>query len=97
MKNHPAKSSPTYLVKTPYGYCFRLTVPSDIQSLIGKKELRYSLKTGYLSVAKRKARFLAGMFQEHFSSIREILRMGDITEEEIQELINLSSGYNICQ
>jgi hypothetical protein len=90
MTKNPTKSYSTYLVRTPYSYCFRLAVPSDLQTFIGKKELRYSLKTGYLSAAKRKARYLAGVYQEYFVLIRELLKMGDITEEEIRELINAS-------
>jgi len=51
--------SPNYLVWNSYSYCFRIRVPKDIQHCIDKKELRYSLKTGYLSLAKSKARLLS--------------------------------------
>ena len=39
------KKSPHYLVRTPHSYCFRANVPEDVQRFIGRKELRYSLKT----------------------------------------------------
>jgi len=54
--------SPSYLVKNPYSYCFRIKVPEDLQTIINKKELRYSLGTDILSHAKTKARYLAGQF-----------------------------------
>ncbi len=44
--------SPSYIIRNPYGYCFRMMVPIDLRTIVGKKELRYSLKTGYLGVAK---------------------------------------------
>ena len=55
MKGKISKS-PSYLIRNPYTYCFRMNVPKDLQPYIGKKELRYSLRTGYLGVAKQKAR-----------------------------------------
>ncbi len=38
--------SPSYLIRNPYSYCFRMKVPTDLQGVIGRKELRYSVKTG---------------------------------------------------
>ena len=56
--------SPSYLVKNPFSFCFRINVPKDLQAYVGRKELRYSLKTGYLSDAKHKARIIAGQIQQ---------------------------------
>ena len=47
--------SPSFLIRNRYSYCFRMNVPIDLRPMIGKKEFRYSLKTGYLSEAKSKA------------------------------------------
>ena len=55
--------SPSYLIRNPHGYCFRMIVPKDLRRLVGKTEMRYSLKTGYLGEAKSKARLLAGVSQ----------------------------------
>ena len=63
--------SPSYLVRNPYTYCFRMNVPKDLQSYIGRKELRYSLKTGYLGDAKYKARVIAGQVQLIFKLLRK--------------------------
>jgi len=87
--NPQTNRSPSYLVRNPYSYCFRMFVPKDLQPYIGRKELRYSLKTGYLSTAKYKARIMAGQVQRLF----KFLRKGNsplmkLSENQIQELID---------
>ncbi len=42
-----------------------------LQKVVGKKELRYSLKTGNLTDAKYKARILAGQVQRLFQHLRK--------------------------
>ena len=86
--------SPSYLIRNPYSYCFRLKVPLDLRERIGKKELRYSLRTGSLSEAKYRARYLAGRIQWLFKSVRyrrrSISAMTDereLTGDDIQEII----------
>jgi hypothetical protein len=51
--------SPSYLTRNAYSYYFRINVPRDLQPFIGKRELRFTLKTGYIGQAKHKARYLA--------------------------------------
>jgi integrase len=85
----PITKSPSYLIRNPHSYCFRLVVPPDLQRLVGKTELRYSLKTGYLGRAKNKARFLAGQVQFIFNSLRK----GDsvlstLSNDQIQGLVH---------
>jgi hypothetical protein len=53
--------SPNYLIKAPYAYYFRIKVHKDLQAIISRKELRYSLGTGNLTAAKIKARHMAGL------------------------------------
>lgn len=62
--------SPNYLLQTPYGYYYRHKIPPDLRALVGKTELRYSLKTGLLSVARSRARLLSGSVQHLFRKIR---------------------------
>ena len=76
--------SPSYLIRNQYSYCFRHHVPTDLQKYIGKKELRYSLRTGYLSEAKFKARFYATGVQLLFKRLRE-LRSMKINDDQIKE------------
>jgi len=81
--------SPTYLVRNPYSYCFRMIVPKDLQKFVGKKELRYTLKTGYLSAAKQKARFVAAQVQLIFRLLRKGTSiLAKLSEETIQKLVH---------
>jgi integrase len=66
-----------------------MNVPSDLQKFVGKKELRYSLKTGYLGVAKQKARMLAGYIQYLFRWLRDKgYVMSKLTDRQIQKIVN---------
>lgn len=85
--NRPSLS-PSYLIRNRYSYCFRIRVPADLQSTIRKTELRFSLKTGYLGIAKTKARLLAGLFQNLFSFLRgPDIDMLKLSEDQIAEII----------
>lgn len=65
-----------------------MNVPSDLNALIGIKELRYSLKTGYVGDASQKARYLAGQFQLLFAQLRKGgAVLSDLTEDQIQKLV----------
>ena len=84
----PITKSPIYLIRNPYSYCFRMVVPKDLQSLVGRKEMRYSLKTGYLGVAKYKARLLAGQVQRIFKNLRKgYFALGTVSDEKIKQLV----------
>jgi len=64
-----------------------MIIPNDLHPYFGKKELRYSLKTGYLDHAKFKARYVAG----HVQSIFRLLRKGtlvNLSDDKIKELVN---------
>ena len=50
---------PSDLIRNPHSFCFRIKVPKDLQKMVGKKELRYSLKTGIVEIANQKSQFLA--------------------------------------
>jgi len=63
-------------------------VPADLQKFVGKTELRYSLRTGYISLAKSRARLLAGLVQHYFRKIREVIRLKSLSEKDIQWLVN---------
>ena len=65
-------SSPSYILRTPRHGCyyFRMKVPVDLQDCLGKRELRASLRTGFLTDAKSKSRLIAGRVQKLFRKIR---------------------------
>jgi integrase len=82
------KHSPAYLVRNLHSWCFRLIVPLPLRWVVGKRELRYSLKTGAIGIAKRKARFLAGRVQFIFQLLQRGWQgMGELTQDQIQLLI----------
>ena len=65
-----------------------MNVPKDLQPYIGRKELRYPLKTGYLATAKHKARFIAGQVQRIFKFLRKGNKaLKKLSGNQIQELI----------
>ncbi len=78
-------NSHSYLIKEPYSFYFRIKIPKDLQPTIARKELRYSLKTGNLSAAKIKARYLAVQFQLLFRDIKS--NKMDLSKEQIQKLL----------
>ena len=85
---HTINRSSAYLSRNNHSYCFRIRVPVDIQRYLGKKELRYSLRTGYLGQAKLKARGLASMVQQLFQELRgDALRFMELSDQEIQKLV----------
>ncbi len=70
-------------------YYFRYTLPADISKVVGKKGLRYSLQTGYIKHAERKARSLAGTVEDFISEIRqEPLVIMNLSETQIQSLLD---------
>jgi integrase len=85
----PISKSPSYLIRNPHSYCFRLIVPKDLIKFVGKTELRYSLRTGYIGVAKQKARYLAGQIQYLFQYLREgDLAVSGLSDKKIQQMVN---------
>ena len=81
-------NSPSYLIRNPYSYCFRMKVPKSLQKTICKKELRYSLGTGILSDAKAKARYLAGKAQLLFRDMHTAhFKDMNLTNHQIQSMI----------
>jgi hypothetical protein len=81
--------SPSYLVRNPYSYCFRMVVPKDLQKFVGKRELRYTLRTGYAGVARPKAQFVAGKVHFIFRSLRRGAgALEKLTNDKIKVLID---------
>jgi len=80
--------SPLYLVRQQSSWCFRIRVPDDLRGKIGKKELRYSLKTGSIGEAKIKARRAASGAQLLFSRLRKDKGvMDELSGFQIQEML----------
>ena len=71
MTQNSVTPRPRYTFQRNSLYYFRYTLPPDISKVVGKQGLRYSLKTGYIKQAERKARRLAGTVEEFISDVRE--------------------------
>jgi len=81
--------SPRYTFQRNSLYYFRYTLPPDISKVVGKQGLRYSLKTGYIKQAERKARRLAGTVEEFISSVRQERQIiMKLSETQIQSLLD---------
>ena len=75
-----------YILQKASGYYFRFHIPSDLRPLVNKSELRYSLQTGQIGLARSRARLLAGKVQQ----LMRLLRSGhmeDLTPKDINALI----------
>ena len=80
--------STSYLIQKPSGHFFRYQFPQDIKLLVGKSEIRYSLQTGKLSLAKSRARMIAGKIQGIIRNIRKGNSMSKLTTEQINKIIS---------
>jgi len=89
MKRSTVATKPRYTFQRNSLYYFRYTLPPDISKVVGKRGLRYSLKTGYIKQAERKARRLAGTVEEFISEIRQgppiVMKL---SEAQIQSLLD---------
>jgi integrase len=66
-----------------------MIVPKDLRNVVGKTELRYTLKTGYLGIAKNKATYLAGQVQLIFRLLRrELQPLKKFSDDQIKDLVH---------
>jgi integrase len=66
-----------------------MIVPKDLRKFVGKTELRYTLRTGYLGVAKNKAKYLAGQVQLIFRYLRKEYKiLSQLLDDQIQKLVH---------
>ncbi|NLZ16831.1 MAG: hypothetical protein GX087_03745, partial [Desulfobulbaceae bacterium] len=79
------KQSLLNMYQSSSGYIFRLRVPVDLKPIVGKGELRYSLRTGSLRVAKLRTRSIAAYIQQLFMRLRS--NMTELTQEQISQLV----------
>ena len=84
-----SKHKPQIYLPKKLLYYFRYTLPPDISKLVGKTGLRYSLRTGYIKQAERKASRLAGTVEDFISEIRqESYRIMNLSTEQLQALLD---------
>jgi len=82
-------SNPRHTLQRNSLYYFRYTLPLDISRLVGKTGLRYSLRTGYVKQAERKARRLSSTVEDFISHIRqEPPTAMNLSEAQLQSLLD---------
>jgi len=84
----PTGRLPSYLTTNGYSYCFRMRVPHDLKTLIGRCQMKFSLGTDSVLIARSKALSLAGKNQQPFRWVRFQNSMGKMTEKEIQDVVD---------
>ena len=78
-----SRRTPSYLLLNGFNiYHLRLPVPKHLQCVIKQREIKRSLRTGNRLEAIRKARILAGKFQELFDY------MSNKYDKEVEDLLN---------
>ncbi|WP_319544017.1 DUF6538 domain-containing protein [uncultured Pseudodesulfovibrio sp.] len=78
--------SSSYLVKHKHIFYVRISVPQDLKSVLGKTEIRHSLRTAYLQDSRPKASRVAGELKQLFNFIRQSKKHMD--QQEIQRLVD---------
>lgn len=80
-----------YLVQNKSGYYFRIIVPPTVRNIVGVRELKRSLKTGVLGLAKERAWIIAGKVRRLFRWLQEKRTDGakmQLDTEKINQIIN---------
>lgn len=71
-------------------------MPRDLQQLVGKKELRYSLKTGYRREARAKAFLLAGKVYMIFKDLgKGGTELSKLSDKQIQDMVKKYLEENV--
>ena len=81
----------SYLVQNKSGYYFRIVVPPSVRILVGLREIKRSLQTGVLSVAKDRARIIAGKVRQLFRWLNDKIVGGvemELDREKVNQIIN---------
>jgi hypothetical protein len=73
-----------HIVQQSSGYCFRMVVPNDLRKVIGKRELRYSLRERSLLHAKRKAHRISTKVKGLFAKLRNGSKKGNGNMDQAQ-------------
>ncbi|MGD8881902.1 MAG: phage integrase SAM-like domain-containing protein [Desulfobacterales bacterium] len=61
----------SHVIQRPSGCIYRQVIPADLRALVGKGEVRYSLKERSLYRAERKAQSITGQLKGLFTAVRE--------------------------
>lgn len=79
-----SSGSSTHLFKQGHIFYFRMSIPEDLRKTLGQTEYRYSLRTGYLRIARMKANKLSAVVNSCFQQLRRGSEDMGITDKQIQ-------------
>jgi hypothetical protein len=81
--------SSCHLFKLASVYHFRVVVPFDLREVVGLREIRYSLRTGYLTLAKYRALQMVSFVHRFFRTLRRRSGLRALTANDIKRILDL--------
>ncbi|MFZ0929465.1 MAG: site-specific integrase [Syntrophobacteraceae bacterium] len=84
---------PAHLIQNRYGFCFRIIVPLDLRRIVGRRELRYSLKTGNVREAKNRSVLVAASIKQYFEEIRDGMEQKIPVSEKVKAFFEKRQPY----
>jgi integrase len=81
MARFSSRSGPSYLIKHRSILYFRIMVPRSLVAILGRSEVRVSLRTAYLSEARPKAARFAILYADLFAWLKGEMQMTRSTDE----------------
>lgn len=83
---------PHHLIRNPSGtYAFRQRVPSDLQSVLGRKLIKQTLRTSNLASARLRAIVLASGYAHAYDVLRD-QRVDRFSKKDLESLVERLSG-----
>lgn len=85
-----------YLIERNNILYFRISVPYSLQSVLNKKEIRYSLRTSYLKDARLRSLFLASRIKRIFVYAKKAISMNiEIDRDKINKLLHCAFDQSL--
>ncbi|MCG8683424.1 MAG: site-specific integrase [Desulfobacterales bacterium] len=83
----------SYLVQNKSGYYFRIIVPPAVRKIVGVRELKRSLRTGVLGLAKERAWIIAGKLKRLFRWLQEKIVGSEDMKLDRDKVNKIVEGY----
>lgn len=90
--------NPSYLTLNRHGtFYFRIVIPQHLRSILsGRREVRRTLKTDSLTLARRRARQYAARYQAAFDRVTNVIERDELgfSEDDYTELLDLMPDFS---
>lgn len=90
--------NPSYLTLNRHGtFYFRIVIPQHLRALLsGRREIRRTLKTDSLTLARRRARQYAARYQATFDRVTRVIERDELglSEDDYTELLDLMPDFS---